>query len=289
MTRTAPAATTGVAVYAAGHAGAKAALFGLAGVLLDRHGSVDEHGLYGRGRDLRPAGVLFAAGGLALAGLPPFATALGKAVVEHAAAGGAAWLIPLFVLVPAITGGAVLRAGVRVFAGRGAPVPSRPAGPETTGTDEEPEIRDPRRRVPWPMVAVPCALLGGSLARGLVPAFARAVAEAAVLFCDAPGYRDAVAGRAVPPAAQAPEAGWTVTGAVLGLLSAGAAVALAAAALWGPGLRGPLARRTGGWAGRVTAYAIVPLRRLHSGHVGDYAAWLVAGTAALLAVFAARI
>ncbi|MFF4391770.1 hypothetical protein ACFY0G_34075 [Streptomyces sp. NPDC001552] len=56
------------------------------GVLLDRHGSVDEHGLYGRARDLRLVGAAFAAGGLALAGLPPFGTALGKAVVEHAAA-----------------------------------------------------------------------------------------------------------------------------------------------------------------------------------------------------------
>ncbi|MFD7258206.1 complex I subunit 5 family protein [Streptomyces sp. NPDC059874] len=283
-----PAATTGVAVYAAGHAGAKAALFGLVGVLLDRHGSVDEHGLYGRGRDLAPAGVLFAAGGLALAGLPPFATGLGKAVVEHAAEAGNAWLIPLFVLVPAVTGGAVLRAGVRVFAGRGAPTPARQTGPETTGKDEEPEIRDPRRRVPWPMVVVPCVLLGGSLTLGLVPEFGRALAEAAVLFCDAPGYRDAVAGRTAPPAGHAPEAAWTPAGMALGTLSAGAAAGLAAAALWGPALRGPLARRTGEWAGRVTTYAIVPLRRLHSGHVGDYVAWLLAGTAALLAAFAAR-
>lgn len=283
-----PEATAGVALYVAGHAGAKAALFGLVGVLLDRHGSVDEHGLYGRGRDLPLAGALFAAGGLALAGLPPFATALGKAVVEHAAAEDALWLVPLYVLVPAVTGGAVLRAAVRVFAGRGAPMRTGASGPETTGTGEEPEIRDPRRRVPWPMVVVPCALLGGSLALGLVPGFARALAEAAVPFCDAAGYRDAVEGRPVPPAGQAPEAAWTGTGAVLGVLSAGAAAGLAAAALWGSALPGALARTAGRWAGQVNSYAIVPLRRLHSGHIGDYAAWLLAGTAALLAAFAAR-
>jgi len=29
-----------------------------------------------------------------------------------------------------------------------------------------------------------------------------------------------------------------------------------------------------------------PIRALHSGHVGDYVAWLVAGTAALAVLFA---
>ncbi|MFF4408918.1 hypothetical protein ACFY2W_14185 [Streptomyces sp. NPDC001262] len=52
-------------------------------MLLDRHGSVDERELHGRGRDMRGVGVLFAVGGFALAGLPPFGTALGKALAEE--------------------------------------------------------------------------------------------------------------------------------------------------------------------------------------------------------------
>ncbi|MGW5120034.1 proton-conducting transporter transmembrane domain-containing protein [Streptomyces noursei] len=67
-------------LYVAAHGLVKAALFALTGVLLDRYGSLDEHALYGRARELRPAGVLFTIGALALAGLPPFGTSLGKAL-----------------------------------------------------------------------------------------------------------------------------------------------------------------------------------------------------------------
>ncbi|WP_314242035.1 hypothetical protein [Streptomyces sp. DSM 40907] len=122
---------------------------------------------------------------------------------------------------------------------------TRQAGPATSGADEEPEVRDPRRGVPWPMVAIPCVLLAGSLTLGLVPGTGRALVEAAVLFCDASGHQDAVAaGRTVPPAGhlgQPPEAAWTPAGVALGVLSAAAAIAmgLASAALWGPALRSP--------------------------------------------------
>ncbi|UUU44310.1 hypothetical protein [Streptomyces sp. NBC_00162] len=49
-----------------------------------------------------------------------------------------------------------------------------------------------------------------------------------------------------------PETVWTVVRAALAALSAGAAVALATAELWGQALRGPAARRTAQWAGQVT-------------------------------------
>lgn len=50
---------------------------------------------------------------LALAGLPPFGTALGKSLCEEAI--GSGWASALFLLASAATGGAVLRAGVRCF------------------------------------------------------------------------------------------------------------------------------------------------------------------------------
>ncbi|MGW7584712.1 proton-conducting transporter transmembrane domain-containing protein [Kitasatospora sp. NPDC054768] len=83
-----PDGATGTAVYVAAHGLVKAALFARTGVLLDRYGSVDEHGPHGKARDLRTVGVLFVAGALALAGMPPFGTGLGKALSEDAAAGG---------------------------------------------------------------------------------------------------------------------------------------------------------------------------------------------------------
>ncbi|NUU21925.1 MAG: NADH-quinone oxidoreductase subunit D, partial [Streptomycetaceae bacterium] len=152
-------ALAGTAVYVAGHAGAKAALFALTGVLLDRFGSVDERGLHGRGRGLPVAGGLFVAAAIALAGLPPFGTGLGKALSEdgvaHAVAHGTVWLPLLFTAVSGVTAGAVLRVGLRVWWGAGNRARQRPTEPETTGEGEEPEVRGPFRRLPPIMVAVP--------------------------------------------------------------------------------------------------------------------------------------
>lgn len=259
-----PEGTAGTCVYVLGHAGAKAALFGCAGILLDRCGSVDEWELHGRGRDIRGVGLLFAAGGLALAGLPPFGTGLGKALVEEQSP----WLPALFVLVSAVTGGAVLRVAARVFlgAGDGGGEEAGSAEPETTGDDEEPETGRRLRLPPPPMVAVPALLLAGALAVGTVPALARGAAAAARGLTDHAAYAATVlGGPAGGPTAEA-HAWWTVSGVGLGLLSAALACALALAAVrrWVP---------AGGWS--------APLRRLHSGHVGDYVAWTVAGVGLL--------
>ncbi|GHC68160.1 complex I subunit 5 family protein [Streptomyces cinnamoneus] len=255
-----PEALAGTCLYVLGHAGAKAALFACTGILLDRHGSVDEHELHGRGRDMAGIGLLFAAGGLALAGLPPFGTGLGKALVEEQAP----WLPVLFVLVSAVTGGAVLRVAARVFLGAGDS--EREVGeeePETAGDEEEPETGRRLRLLPRPMVTVAATLLAGSLAVGTVPALAPAVDAAAGAFLDHAGYAAMVLdGGPGGPYRGHPGEWWTWTGAALGLLSAALATALAVLAVhrFVP---------SGGWAS--------PLRRLHSGHVGDYVAWTMAG------------
>ncbi|MFI0720818.1 complex I subunit 5 family protein [Streptomyces sp. NPDC021224] len=276
-------ATAGTALYVAGHAGVKAALFGLTGVLLDRHGSVDEHGLYGTERGSPYTGALFLTGALALAGLPPFGTALGKAVAEHAAGEHLPWLPALYVLVSALTGGAVLRAGLRIFRGAGPrPEPSH-SDVETSGSGEEPEVRDPRRRVPRTMTAVPAALLLGALAIGLWPATGRSLGTAAAAFADRTGYLAQVHGAPVPLPPAAPEAAWTVPGVLLGLLSAGAAAAVALLALY------PAGRPLRAAVRSAERRFVVPLRRLHSGHIGDYVAWLMVGLAGLMVALAAQL
>ncbi|MCW7946645.1 NADH dehydrogenase [Streptomyces hygroscopicus] len=246
-----PEADDGVALYILGHAGAKAALFACAGVLLDRFGSVDEPALHGRARELRGVAVMFVLGGLALAGLPPFGTSLGKAVIEEAVGGP---LTVLYVLVSAVTGGAVLRVAARVFYGLG-PTPHTDSSYETTGTGEEPETRHRLSRIPDTMTAVPALLLAASLAVGVVPGFAEAVAHSV--------NETGSGGAAASPH-------WNAAGVLLGLTSTAVAVALAALAVSRPHLLG---ERT--WTLR--------LRRLQSGHIGDYVAWVLAG-AALLAV-----
>jgi multicomponent Na+:H+ antiporter subunit D len=243
-----PEADDGVALYILGHAGVKAALFACTGVLLDRYGSVDEHALHGRARELRGVAVLYVVGALSLAGLPPFGIGLGKAVLEESVGGP---LTVLFVAVSAVTAGAVLRVAARVFLGLG-PQPGDKSSYETTGTGEEPETRHRLSRVPDTMTAVPAVLLGLSLTVGAVPGFAAAVGHA-------------VSGRT------APSPHWTLAGVFLGLASTLLAVGLATLAVTRPKLLGD-----GTWT--------APLRRLQSGHIGDYVAWMLVGTTLLAAL-----
>jgi multicomponent Na+:H+ antiporter subunit D len=274
-----PAGTTGAAVYVLGHAGAKGALFLLAGVILNRYGSVDEITLHGRGRHARLTPWLFGLGGLALAGLPPFGTGLGKAVGEEAlSTAGFAFGPVLFVAVSALTGAAVLRAGGRIFRGLG-PVPRDDTRHETTGDEERPETaRLPRVRST--MLVPIVVLLAGCLVLGVVPALGRAVSGAAAEFLDGSGYvRAALQGTTTAVPAPLPEAGWTTSGVVLGLVSALLAVAVAAVALWAPRIPALLRRPAG-----ALRPVVVGLQRVHSGHVGDYVAWLFVGVAAVTAL-----
>ncbi|MFJ6087775.1 complex I subunit 5 family protein [Streptomyces sp. NPDC092369] len=244
-----PEADDGVALYILGHAGVKAALFACTGVLLDRYGSVDEHALHGRARELRTVSVLYVVGALSLAGLPPFGIGLGKAVLEEAVGGP---LTVLFVAVSAVTAGAVLRVAARVFFGLGPRPDDEKSSYETTGIGEEPETRQRLSQVPDTMTVVPAALLVASLAVGAVPGFAAAAGHA-------------VSGEATPP----PH--WTLAGVLLALTSTVLALGLAALAVAGPRPFGEPS-----WT--------APLRRLQSGHIGDYVAWMLVGTTLLAAL-----
>jgi multicomponent Na+:H+ antiporter subunit D len=70
--------------------------------------------------------------------------------------------------------------------------------------------------------------------------------------------------------------GWTALGLGLGVLSAALAVGLALLMLYAPRLP-----RTLRVAGARLAPATHALHRLHSGHIGDYVAWLLVGALAL--------
>ncbi|MGW2700195.1 complex I subunit 5 family protein [Streptomyces sp. NPDC001340] len=243
-----PEGDDGIALYILGHGGVKAALFACTGALLDRFGSVDEHALHGRARGMRTFAVMFAIGGLALAGLPPFGTALGKAITEEAIGGP---LTVVFVLASAVTAGAVLRVTARVFLGLG-PRP-RDAEYETSGSDEQPETGRRLSRIPDSMTAVPAVLLAAAFAVGVAPGLAALVADS---------VNEAGSGGAHASVR------WTAHGILLGLASALLAVGFAALAVTRPRwMAAP------DWA--------LPLRRLQSGHIGDYVAWLLVGATVL--------
>jgi multicomponent Na+:H+ antiporter subunit D len=264
--------TGGSAVYILGHAGVKSALFLLAGLLLNRYGTVDELELFGRARKQRLAATLYFISALALAGLPPFGTALGKSIAEEATStAGYAWGPALFVAVSAVTAGAVLRFGARAYLGLG-DRPMTPPRSEATPGEEEPETRF-SGRTPATMLTAIVLLLVGGLAVGVVPDMGQAAAHAAARLIDGPGYaRQLLTGAPAVPLTPDPAATWTVTGVVLGLVSTCLAFGVAAAGLW--------SRRLGWVRGMLPVMR--RLHRIHTGHVGDYVAWMFAGMAALV-------
>jgi multicomponent Na+:H+ antiporter subunit D len=258
-------ALAGFALAVAGHAGVKGSLFLLTGVLRDRYGSVDIDDLYGRVRNARFEAGLFLLGGFALAGLPPFGVALGQAVSDEA---GPRWLLPVSFVVAAVSGAAVLRAGARVYFGLG--TAPRSSEETTTGSDEEPETRGRISRTPPEMSAAAGGLLLCALAVGLVPAVREWAAEGGAQAADRAGYLHDVLPTlpSVPGVSAAAE--WTWSGVIAGLLTALAAAGACAAMLW-PRWRQPKAVTT----------TLHGLHRLHSGHLGDYVAWLLVGVPAL--------
>jgi multicomponent Na+:H+ antiporter subunit D len=280
-------ALAGVAVYVAGHAMAKAALFMLCGVIVYRLGKVDEDALLGMGRNLRVTGILFAVGGVVLAEMPPFATFTGKALIEDAGTKLGYWWMPLlFTVTAAVIGAAVLRAAGRVFLGWGEDEPDRFGADlvgEVESTDDEVE-HPPHRRTPALLLVPVAVLLAGSLALGLVPGLSGEADRAAAAFQDRTAYSAAVLhGRDVPAPEVASEPP-SATSVWYGIASTVAAFALAAAVLFRrrmvpAGVR----HRVAG----VVEPVVVRFRALQSGHVGDYAAWFVLGAAALGGLIAA--
>ncbi|QIS14410.1 complex I subunit 5 family protein [Nocardia arthritidis] len=258
-------------LYLAGHAAVKGALFLLAGILLSHYSSLDEHRLYHRGSRHRVLGALFVLAALLLAGLPISGAGLGKALLEESA--GSMWSIALVVLVSALTGGAVLRAGLRIYFGSGAKPSAQSAADETTGAHEHPDTETPRGRVPATMFASICALLLVALALGFPSALTTAIGSAATEFTEPTGYRAAALLGTTPATAAGTHIEWSTGGVLLGGLSTVLAVLVAALALYGRKLLPDTPARL--------SAVIGALHRAHSGHLGDYAAWLLFGAAAV--------
>jgi multicomponent Na+:H+ antiporter subunit D len=242
----------GVLLYMLGHGLVKGALFMTAGILLATLGGIDELGLRGLGRQIWPAGIAMAAGGLMLAGAPIGLMEHGTQLIEAAAdASGHGWISAILLLGGALTGGAVLRAAGRIFLGAG-PI----AGDEERApTEQEQEQSD---RPLWLMLTPCMILLALSLfGTSRVDAFA---AHAVGPFIGLPQSTGAPA----PP-----------TPSYLSWMTVGLAIFIAGYDLSRSRLPRPLMRATGA--------ALHPLHSVleawHSGLVGDYVTWVLVGLA----------
>ena len=263
-----PAGAGGAVLYLVADGMVKGSLFISVGIIDHHLHDVDERRLAGRGRHLPWLAALMVAGALGLAGMPPFGTFLGKALMEEAAVEtGLPWLIGLFVVVAALTSAALLRATGRVFLG-----PRGGAGAAATRSPDEAAVRHPHVHATQVVPAV--GLLAGAVAVGLAPGLADAVQDAAGRFTDRPAYAAAVlrgAGDLARAGAHPPLhlVGPALLAALSALLGLGLAVAALLPERLPPRLRGGVARA---W-GPVAA----TLRGLHNGSIGDSVTWLVVG------------
>ena len=133
--------------------------------------------------------------------------------------------------------------------------------------------------VPVTMIAAVVVLLIGALAAGVMPGARAAAEHAGAYFVDPAGYaRAALQGSGGPVLARRLP-NWTGLGAGLGVVSCVLAIGVA----WLGIYAARLTERAGRW-GKAGSATIGVLHRLHSGHVGDYVAWLVTGVAAILAL-----
>lgn len=274
-------ALAGAALYVVGHGLVKAALFIGSGILLHRLGSVDELELKGHGWDMKGTAFLWVLAGLGLSGLPPFATFLGESAIEDTAKNaGHGWVAWIFLFAGVMTAGAVFRVGGRVFFGWGPGEES-----ETGGAKKIEEHRETKgdHRVPPAMYGPAAALVALAIAIGLLPGIRQAAQNGATRFADYAGYQARVLDGATIPLNPPPvEHTYPISGMARSIAATAAAFALAWFAL------SPYWPRKKSWGSPVKR-ALFYVRRIHSGHVGDYVTFLTFGIAAFAIALAGLI
>lgn len=265
-----PFGTAAFLLYLAGHALIKSGLFFVAGILLYRFGTSSEPVLFGRGKALPGAGVLWFLGALGLAAVPCFATALGDALASRAAGQQHCdWVSYLFIVGGLFTSGAVFRVGFHTFLGWG----SCPISDSAAQVDEMPESDERDRRIPWYRMAPPAICLAASLSLAFVPHLSAYALDAGSRLSAQTVYLHAVYAQRSDAAVVSPPSGGSAPVSTDGLIAALTGLVLALSSVFR--LRLPRRLRAGAFLeGRLNW-----LRALQSGHVSDYVTWQTIGAA----------
>jgi multicomponent Na+:H+ antiporter subunit D len=269
----------GAANLVLSHAFLIGGLFLATGILLREFRDVDELRLRGRGRAFPFLGVIFAAAGIGLIGLPYVGTFLGHSQLDEGARhGGHGWVVPLLLLAAALSAAAVLRATARVFLGWG------PADDPLLSA--EPPEESPEEQANRPMMlGVAAFLVALGLLSSVVPSLEDRSVDAAARFRDRHAYVERVLHGKVTVARSAAAFAVHRPPAASILYAFGAALVTLGAVGFGLYRRRlPAAVRSVGT--RVLGRPLDVLRAAHTGVAGDYVMWLTVGTALIGGIWA---
>ncbi len=256
----------GSAVMFVSHAALTAALFLASGILLAKHGSIDELTLHGRARGEKLLAGIWLAAALGLTGLPYVGVYLGHALIDdNAAARGWHWLQPLIWLAGALASAALLRAGGRIFFALG----RKHAPLLGDNIKEEPTVEDAHRRLLYGCATV-AAAVGVSIS--IIPGLAQRAERAANHFENRAAWVALVLhGHRQPSQPRLP---YQLARTSHESLLYGGGSLLLALTLAATGLARSR-RRTQ----HLLRPAAETLKAWHSGIVGDYITWMTVGIA----------
>jgi multicomponent Na+:H+ antiporter subunit D len=260
------------AMFIGAHGLIKGMLFICSGTFLNRFRTLDEGELRGRWRDVPVTAVLYMLGGLALAGLPPFAISAAKIFYDDAfKTHGFLAIVVVMSLASAIDGAAVIRNGLHLIFGIGDAVPYG-----VSPKEEESEVDAPYlERTPWLMIAPAILLLCVAVWISFDTRLWHGIERAAGLFIDRRQYVASVLGGGkhvplplLPEHRTAESIGINIGVTIL-------AIGLAFAAL----LREKIPKFVRSGMGSFSGI-FFKLRLLHSGIYTDYVAYIMFGIAA---------
>lgn len=263
------AGVAAAAMFIFAHGLIKAALFICAGNYLNRFRSLDEEVLGGKGRQAPLNSAMFLIGGLALAGVPPFAISAAKVLYDAAMKDHALfWCAMVMAFATMLDAAAVLRAGIHITWGIGKA--------QKTGVsprEEETECDDERlQRTPWPMLAAPALLLLIAIWAGVYGPFWHAISRSAEAFVNRDWYVASVLHGVLYPLPKAPADVRTAEDIAINLGVTLAAILAAFAGLFRDHI--PQHLRP------IFGPPLKQLRGLHSGIFTDYIAYMIFGITA---------
>ncbi len=265
-----PLAIAAMLTYLLAHALIKSGLFFTSGIVLHRLRSINEKGLFGKGRELHWTAVLWFLGAAGLAAAPPFSLMFGEAGASRAAElAGVHGVWPLFVFGGGITAAAVLRVGAHTFFGWG----DVPLTDDAAEVGELPETHSEDQKIFWYLFFPPAVCILGAIALTFTPDWLPILRNGAAQMANQTAYAHTVyTGQAVPLTQPSWRQAFPAA-ALHGVIALLLAIFLAGSSVFRSKLRRPLR------VGAALEGGIKPLRAMQSGHPGDYVLWLTVGLA----------